>query len=112
MVDKTGAGQIQTDFYVSTSSASFLNDSSISGALVGTGVLDTFAYNSTNSSLTGLIENSQSRLWHPVYFQASGEVIQLELRYNDVQMRDISIQTADFQLHAMCFTASAIGTRL
>lgn len=112
MVDATDTGEIQVDFYVSTNQNPFLPLSQISGALIGTGVLDTFPYTAANSSIAGTLEQNSQRLWHPVYFQAAGNVIQLELGLNDVQMRDVNIREDDFQLHAICFISTSLENRL
>jgi hypothetical protein len=109
MVDKTSAGQIQVDFFASTSVVSLLKDSqpqpSGSGSLLGTGTLDTFPYPDIP------FESDTSRLWHPVYFQADGEVIQFQLVMNDAQMRDINVRQSGFALHAMCIYAQPTSYR-
>ncbi len=56
-------------------------------------------------------EKTAVRLWHPVYFQADGEVIQLQLVMNDEQMRSIKIRESDFELHAMCIYAQPTSQR-
>jgi len=105
MVDSTQYGQIQVDYFVSTSLVPLLQDSIATGAIIGTGTLDTFPYPTVPFELVA------SRLWHPVYFQADGEVIQLQLTFNDAQMRDNNIRQADFQLHAMCIYAQPTSYR-
>jgi hypothetical protein len=103
MVDATAGGQIQVDYYVDTSSDAMIEQAAASGTLVGTNILDTFPY--------PLIprEKTSERLWHPVYFQAQGEVIQLEFYLNEDQMENIEVMNADFQLHAMIFYAQHTG---
>ena len=105
MVDNTPAGQIQVDFYVSTSIAPLLQDSAGNGVLLGTGTLDTFAYPNIP------FESDAVRLWHPVYFQADGEVVQLQLIMNDAQMRNVDIRESGFALHAMCIYAQPTSYR-
>ena len=105
MVDNTPASQIQVDFYVSTSVTPLLQDSLGNGVLLGTGTLDMFAYPDIP------LEADAVRLWHPVYFQADGEVIQLQLIFNDAQMRDINIMQSGFALHAMCIYAQPTSYR-
>lgn len=113
MVDKTAHGEIQVDFYVSTSYTPFLQESAQNGTLVGTGTLETFAYTAANGAITPYnYEETASRVWHPVYFQAEGEVVQLQLTMNDEQMRDTNIRNCDLQLHAMCITAIPTSYRL
>lgn len=106
MVDATSAGQIQVEFYVSTADVSLLKDSQGNGVLLGTGTLDTFPYPDIP------LESTANRLWHPVYFQADGEVIQFQLIFNDAQMRSIPIMQSGFALHAMCIFAQPTSYRL
>lgn len=105
MVDNTAAGQIQVDFYVSTSTVSLLQDSAGNGVLLGTGTLDTFAYPDIP------FESDATRLWHPVYFQADGEIVQLQLVMNDEQMRNVDVMKSGFVLHAMCIYAQPTSYR-
>lgn len=112
MVDKTDAGQIQVDFYVSTATTPLLPDSQGNGVLLGTGTLDTYPYTAANGAEAPIpFEETAIRLWHPVYFQADGEVIQLQLVFNDQQMRDTDIREAGFALHAMCIYAQPTSYR-
>lgn len=105
MVDNTAAGQIQVDFYVSTSVTPLLQDSAGNGVLLGTGTLDTFPYPDIP------FEADSVRLWHPVYFQADGEVVQFQLVLSDQQMRDVDIRESGFALHAMCIYAQPTSYR-
>lgn len=99
MVDKTDAGQLQVEFYASTSFSNLLLASQNNGSLLGTGTLDTFAYPLMP------YEADATRLWHSSFISGEGECIQLVLTMNDAQMRDVSIREADFELHAICFQA-------
>lgn len=105
LVDRTTNGQIDVNYYVSTSSDNLLLNSANTGSLLGTGTLDTFPY-----PLIPL-EATSTRLWHPVYFQAEGEVIQFELTMNSLQMLDPLIRQAGFQLHAMCIYSNPSSFR-
>lgn len=109
MVDKTSAGQIQAEFFVSTNSVPLLADSFGDGELLGTGTLDTFPYTTAEAPIP--FEQNATRLWHPVYFDADGEVIQLQLVMNDAQMKDTNIRECDFVLHAMCISAQPTSYR-
>ena len=119
MVDSTASGQIQVDFYVSTAVTPLLQDSAGNSVLLGTGTLDTFPYIElpipvypyTTVEAPIPFEKTAVRLWHPVYFQADGEVIQLQLVMNDEQMRRIKIRESDFELHAMCIYAQPTSQR-
>jgi hypothetical protein len=105
LVDRTTNGQIDVNYYVSTSSDNLLLNSANTGSLLGTGTLDTFPY-----PLIPL-EATSTRLWHPVYFQAEGEVIQFELTMNSLQMLNPLIRQAGFQLHAMCIYSNPSSFR-
>jgi hypothetical protein len=102
-VQKTPSGAITVDYSVSSSTETQLYQGGSTGALLGNGVLDTGPY-----ALVPL-ENSQERLWHPIYPQAEGEFIQLTMYYTDAQMRNPAISLVDFQLHAMIFYTSRTG---
>jgi hypothetical protein len=77
-----------------------------SGVKLGTGTLTTSAY--TLSPL----EAKSDRIWHPIYLQAMGEVIQLHMYFNDTQMSDPALRECGFQLYGMCFHSTPSGTRL
>src|SRR5690606_41986910 len=78
---------------------------SLPDALPISGTLDTFAYPEIP------FEADAVRLWHPVYFQADGEVVQLQLVMNDVQMRGVDVRNSGFALHAMCIYATPTRDR-
>ena len=112
MVSTTSAGQMQVNFFVSTSAIPLLQESAANGVLLGTGTLDTFAYTLENGTEAPVqFEKNTTRVWHPVYFQADGEVIQLQLVMNDEQMQDVDIRESNFELHAMCITAQPTSNR-
>jgi hypothetical protein len=121
MVDKTDVGQINVDFFVSTSGTSMITAGGPmgTGMLIGTQTLDTFPYP------TIPLEVSAVRLWHPVYFNAQGECISFLLSMSDEQMMDItktinpdmSVSLSgpaleDFQLHAIVIFAQPTSYRL
>lgn len=103
LVDKTENGEIDVAVYPSTSNRDILEDGDVSGALVGTGVLETTPY-----ALVPL-EATQDRFWHSIYFNAMGENIQLQLLYNDDQITDPDIAFSDFQLNAFLIYATKIN---
>ncbi len=106
LVDKTVSGQITVDYQVSSSNDLLLQDFPATGALLGTGVLETSPYQSIT------LEATQDRLWHPVYLWAEGECIQLNMYMNDNQMRNIDISGSGFVLNAMTFYAQPTSSRL
>lgn len=108
MVDRTDSGEVSVDFFVSTSVQEMVNDGAATGALLGTSMLQTSPYDATLAPL----EQTQTRLWHPIYFQADGECIQLRIYSNPEQLSDPDIVLEDFQLHAMVFFAQPTASRL
>ena len=100
---------------------------SVTGALsttgTGTGTLNTItgAYTFTGAAINSVIyirklavpyEAQQERLWHPVYFYADGEYVQLHFKLNDEQTRNSDISEEDFELHAMNFYCTRSSNRL
>lgn len=110
LVDATVDGQIEVNYFVSTNQTDMITASSAeplgTGTLLGTGNLETFPYP------TVPFEKAASQLWHPIYLQADGEFIQINIELNDAQMRNILIRDEDFQLHAMIFSAVPTASRL
>lgn len=124
MVDTTALEaqcSLDVNFFVSTSTAPLLQDSlpvAGNGANMGLGTLDTFPYPSVP------FEADTARVVHPVYFQADGEFVQLEITMNEDQMTtvipivnpDLTISYTgptfvDFQLHFMCIYAQPTSAR-
>lgn len=106
LVDKTTDGQITVDTLISSSEESQLEDGEATGALLGTGVLETSPY-----ALVPF-ENGQARLWHPIYTQAEGECIQLHIYFSDAQIVETDIVWSDFELNAMTFYVTPTSSRL
>ena len=107
LVDKTTDGEITVDYNVSSSGLSMLQQATNSGSLTGTGVLETSPY-----ALVPL-EDSQDRLWHPVYMDAEGECIQLNIYFSADQLVDKKISMdSRFELHAMTFFSQVTSSRL
>jgi hypothetical protein len=106
MVDKTPNGAITVDTFVSSSSLSLLDDAQATGSLLGNGTLETSAY------ATVPLESTQTRLWHPMYVSASGDVVQMRLYLSPDQITTQSIAESDFQLHAMIFHAMPGSSRM
>jgi hypothetical protein len=109
-VDKTASGAIQVNFYDSSSTQDMTADSIANNVILGTATLDTFGYNTAASPIP--LEAQADRVWHPVYFQAEGNVIQFHLIMNDTQMRNVQIRECGFQLYAMAILAQSTTARL
>lgn len=106
MVDKTSDGSITVDCFASSSTQSLLADGLATGTVMGSNVLETFPF------LLYPLEFTQSRLWHPVFLQADGEVVQLRIFLSDTQMINPEVVWSDFEMHAMLFYATPTAGRL
>lgn len=95
LVERTGSGQVTVDYFISSSVNSVLPGAKSTGALVGTNVLETSAYTLVPRELF------QTRLWHPVYFQADGEYVQFYFYLSNDQAMTADIVDSPFELHAM-----------
>jgi len=108
LVDTSFAGELTIDYFVSTSGISMVGSSlpnTGTNSIVGTSVLETFPYDSVP------FEQFSTQVWHPVYFQADGEFIQLRFYNTPNQLQDPNIQFSDFQLNAMTFYATPTSYR-
>lgn len=92
-------GQITVDFIPSSSDRSLTEDGVLSGALLGTNVLETTPYEDFP------MENTQTRFWHVLYPQAEGETIQMRLYFTNEQMANEAISLKNFELNAMSIYA-------
>ena len=106
LVDKTTNGEVTVDYSVSSSSLSSLQQGVLNGSLLGTSKLETSPY-----ALIPL-EQTQDRLWHPVYPMAEGECIQLNIYLSYNQILNEAIALSDFELHAMTFFTQKTSSRL
>lgn len=111
MVDTTANGQIMVEFYVSTGTPALAEQGKITGTLVGTSVLETTPYAAVP------FEQTQTRVWHPLYFQAEGEVVQLRIFLADdplaladeTQLRNVNRALSEFILHGMIIYAVPVS---
>jgi hypothetical protein len=104
----TTDGQITVDYYPSASEFSMLQNAAATGALQGTGVLETSPYDPALYPF----EQEQDRLWHQIYFQSEGECIQLFMYLNYAQMIEPDIAFSPFELEGMCLHTLPVGTRV
>lgn len=107
-VEATENGQVTVDYYPSATEISMLQAGIDTGAIMGTGVLETSPY----SALYYPLEQFQNRLWHSVYFQSSGECIQINIYMSDAQMKDARISLSDFQCDGMNLLCQPTSSRL
>jgi hypothetical protein len=107
-VQKTAAGQITVDYYPSATELSMIDQGEGTGAIMGSSVLETSAYDPQYYPL----EQVQDRLWHPIYFQTDGECIQLFIYMTQDQMVVPSISQSDFELEGMVLHTQSTTSRL
>jgi hypothetical protein len=100
LVEKTTSGEVTVDYFPSSTKISLLDGGALTGALLGTGVLETSPY------VLYPLEKTQERLWHPMYLQAEGNGVQIKISMNETQMTDPKISSSDFQLHGLVVYAS------
>lgn len=102
LVDKAEGGQVTVDYLPSSSERDFRQDGIDSGAILGTGVLETSPYDDVP------LESEQSRFWHPIYPQIEGECIQFRIYLSDTQMEIDLASLGAFELNAMLFYAQRV----
>ena len=91
-VDKTQAGALTVDHWVSSAQFSMLNEAIINGVAMGSGILETYAFPIIP------FEVVQDMLWRKVFFQSEGQFVQLRLYFSDDQMLDTDVTQSDFEL--------------
>ena len=104
-VRKTETGAITVDYYPSSTNVSMIQGGVITGAIMGNSVLETSPYSATLYPL----EQYQELLWHPVYFQTSGEFVQFSMYFTANQMINPNIALVDFVLEGMCLYTQPLG---
>ncbi len=107
-VVRTVTGAITVDYYPSSSYLPLIDSAVASGAIMGNSVLETFPYDPNIYPL----EQFQDLLWHPVYFQSSGEYIQLGISFSLDQMLDPLISLEYFEIQGMVLHSQATSVRL
>lgn len=103
MVSRTASGEVLIDYSPSSSNIDIVTEGIATGDLLGNGVLETFA-----NALEPL-EQTQERLWHSVFPQVDGQVIQFNIYMNDDQMKNTNISWSDIEFHAFLFWAIPVG---
>ena len=107
-VTKTTNGQITVDWYTSTSQLSMLDAANGNQSEMGTNILETSPY---PANLVPL-EQTQDRLWHPVYFQADGSSVQIYMHFTNAQMANTDVTWSDFELQGMVLHVMPTGERI
>lgn len=101
-------GQITVDYFPSSTQLSMIDQGELTNTIMGTSVLETTPY---NPSLYPL-EQYQDRLWHPVYFQTTGNCVQIYMYMTEEQMVTPSISLSDFELEGMVIFTRATADRM
>ena len=105
-VSKTDSGAIVVDYYPSATELSMIESANATNSNLGDNTLETHPFDLYP------LEQSQKRLWHPVYFMTEGECVQIRIYLNDEQMSDQSISASDFRLEGLVVSASPTSGRL
>ncbi len=107
-VTKTEDGEILVDYYPSASQLSMVQGGQATNSIMGTSVLETKPYDINLYPF----EQVQTRLWHSVYFQASGECIQIDMYMTDEQMRNKAITWSSFEIQGLVLHTARASDRL
>lgn len=103
-VQNTPSTEITVDYAPSSSLLSMVAAGQTEGSILGTGVLECFAYNN--------LEVQQETLWHPVYFQTQGEFIQIEMSWTPDQATNPDIVLGDFEMNSIVLVTKPTNSRL
>ena len=76
--------------------------------IMGTSVLETSPY----PAYLYPLEQSQDRLWHPIYFQTDGECIQINIYMSPQQICNPDIAFSDFEIEGMVLHTQPVSYRL
>ncbi len=107
-VMKTENGEITVDYFPSASELSMIQAGQATGSIMGNGVLETKPY----PIALYPFEQEQDRLWHAIYFQSTGECIQIYMYMNDAQMRSIPITWSKFEMEGLILHTAKASARL
>ncbi len=105
LVEKTSSGQITVDYYPSATELSMISSGEATGTIMGTGILETFPAD----PLIYPLENEQERLTHSVFFQTTGNCIQLACYLTPAQLSNGQIAWSDFQLDGLILVTCRAG---
>jgi len=95
LVARTVSGEIEIQYYPSSSNVDLSEDGRVSGSNWGTYKLETYPFDLVP------LEASQDRFWHTIYFQGYGSCVQIQLKFSDEQMLDESIVESNFELQGL-----------
>ena len=107
-VQRTASGEITVNYKTSTAPLPMIAAGQASGSILGNNILETRPYDPVLYPL----EQYQDLLWHPIYFQSSGEFIKLELYFNQDQMQTPAISLAPFEIEAIALYCQPTSDRM
>lgn len=109
-VTATSKGAITVDYFPSGSEVSLINDGGSLGtnSMIGNNILETSPYPISLAPL----EQEQELLWHPVYFQSDGTLIQIRIYLSDAQMINQSTAWSFFEVQGMCLYTQPTTSRM
>lgn len=103
---KTTQGKVSVDYFVAAAELSMVGEATDSGAILGDNVLETSPYPGVP------YEKEQQRLWHPIYFQADGEFVQILIYMSDAQITTPALAWSDFELEGIVLHTVPAADRL
>ena len=107
-VIKTVTGAITVDYYPSSSNVSMIGGGVQSGSIMGNSILETFPYD----PILYPFEQYQDLLWHQIYFQSSGQFIQIGLSFSLAQMMNPNVSLSAFEIQGMALYTQPTSVRL
>jgi len=111
LVDSTSNGEITVDYNLSTATTSMIEEATLTGALMGNSVLETYPLAATP------FESLQNQFWHTIYISSTGQFVQLHLMQTKEQMLAFDLQDDgtklfkafnDFQCHQVVYNTNPI----
>lgn len=107
-VVKTVTGEITVDYFPSSTGISMIQSGIDSGSILGNNILETRPYPANIYPL----EQYQSLLWHPIYFQTSGTFVQIGMIFSLQQMLNPNISLVGFEIQAMALYTQPTSMRM
>jgi len=97
-LDKTSEGEVTLNLYVNENDSLAINDpnSVQNEGLLGDNIILTRPENTTQIPF----QQYQKKIWHRIFFNTIVQNFQYQINFDDTQMYDEAINSADFVLHA------------
>lgn len=100
------SGEVTVDYFTSSAELSLVEEGQATNTIMGNSTLATGPYRSIP------YEAQQNFLWHPLYFQADGEFVQIRIYMSDIQMLQPAISLADFEMDSLVMYTKSSSSRL